>query len=98
MTLHEFLTHFKEETIIGSYVLVAILLELAFKQLKSHLKNKVYAKHIDEINTQNGEFFTEYYRKSQIIDVIRVTLFIGVFFLIVLYKSPSAFNLAIVAT
>lgn len=85
--------------IAGASILLSwIVLEIAFRTLKSRIKAAVYGKNPDPNDPRAGEYYMEYYRKSQIIDLVRVGLFFACVFALVLYRIPSAANFFVIAT
>lgn len=87
------------EEIAGVFVVLGwALLEFVFRTAKSRIKSAVYEKNVDPADPRAGEYYIEYYRKSQVIDLIRIGAFLVAAFSLVLYRIPSAANFFVVAT
>lgn len=87
------------EEIAGVFVVLGwALLEFVFRTAKSRIKSAVYEKNVDPSDPRAGEYYIEYYRKSQVIDLIRIGAFLVAAFSLVLYRIPSAANFFVVAT
>ena len=97
--LHDITDSLTRDEIAGAVVVLAwIVLEIAFRTAKSRIKTSVYGKNPDPGDPHAGEYYIEYYRKSQIIDLIRIGVFFSCVFALVLYRIPSAANFFVVAT
>lgn len=88
----------KEETVTVFALVSWMLLELVFRAVKSRIKSSVYEKNVDPTDPRAGEYYIEYYRKSQVIDLLRIGMFVVAAFSFILYRVPSAANFFVVAT
>ncbi len=87
------------EEIAGIFVVAGwILLELVFRAAKTRIKSSVYEKKVDPSDPRASEYYIEYYRKSQVIDLVRIGVFFVAAFSFVLYRIPSAANYFVIAT
>ena len=59
------------EIIFFISIISALLLEELFRLIKSTMKKRIYSKYAETKNPEATEFYIEYYRKSQVIDVER---------------------------
>ncbi len=88
----------REET-VGIFVIFAwAALEILFRFVKSRIKSSVYEKNVDPTDPKASEYYIEYYRKSQVIDLVRIGAFLVAAFSLVLYRIPSAANFFVIAT
>ena len=86
------------EVVFFLSVLSILFIEEVFRFIKSKMKKRIYSKFAETNNPEATDFYIEYYRKSQVIDVVRVGLFIMVIVYVILTKAPSMFNFFAIAT
>lgn len=79
-------------------IVVSLLIDWVLRKYKARVKREIYAQHEQEIlasednRRKNAEFYLAYYKKSQVIDTIRVGAFVIAFFVLVLSKTNAAIN------
>lgn len=77
---------------------VSLLIDWVLRRYKARVKREIYAQHEQEIlasednRRKNAEFYLAYYKKSQVIDTIRVGAFVLAFFVLVFSKTNAAIN------
>ncbi|MDD4151676.1 MAG: hypothetical protein PHR68_03615 [Candidatus Gracilibacteria bacterium] len=98
----DFIKEFREDIYIVIYILIALVLEIYFRKARRKIKNELHDRYGEITETKDGsfledEFYIEYYKKIQIIDLIRIVVMIALVFIIVLYKSPQTFSFFAIA-
>lgn len=99
----DFIKEFREDIYIVIYILIALILEIYFRKTRRKIKNELHDRYWeitetkDNCNFLEDEFYIEYYKKIQIIDLIRIVIIITLVFVIVLYKSPQTFSFFAIA-
>lgn len=71
--------------------------EITSRLAKATIKRRIYGRYANEKTPESGEFYLEYYRRSQIIDIFRILAFLLAMSTIVIYVVPGAFSFLAIA-
>ncbi len=98
----DILQNFREEIYLIWAILLTLSLEYYFRKAKANIKKQLHDRYWEitdenEIRLEDDEFYIEFYKKIQFIDLIRVSLIFVFIFWVILYKSPSAFSFLAIA-
>jgi hypothetical protein len=66
----------ENEWVILTLLVILIFIELAARKIKKSLKRKIFSQYDGSTDPEDSEYYLTYYRKSQIIDLIRALSFI----------------------
>lgn len=102
LDLLEIFKEFREEIYFIAFTIIIFSIEYYFRKTKKNIKKSLRDKYWEitesnEIALESDEFYIEYYKKIQLIDLIRIVLVLIFIFWIILYKSPSAFSFLAIA-
>lgn len=78
---------FGKEWMLISIICIFWIVEVIARNIKARMKKKIYAQYDGSTNPEHSEYYLEYYRKSQIIDLIRALSVIIVLSLILVSKA-----------
>lgn len=67
---------FEKEWIIISALSILLIIEIIARNIKKRLKKKIYSQYDGSTNPEDSEYYLEYYRRSQLIDLVRAVSFI----------------------
>lgn len=101
--LLEIFKEFREELYLIIFLFIIFCIEYYLRKSKKKIKNSLHAKYWEITNKNwielvNDEFYVDFYKKMQLIDLIRVLLIFIFIFWVILYKSPQAFSFLAIAT
>ncbi len=88
---------FQREYILIITITIGIIIEFISRSIKRKMKRSIFAQYDRSTDPEHGEYYLEYYRKSQIIDVVRVISFIVMIAVVISVKTSSGVNLFVVA-
>lgn len=102
LDLLEIFKEFREEIYFISFATIIFSIEYYFRKAKKAIKKSLHDKYWEiteweEISLESDEFYIEYYKKMQLIDLLRVSLIFVFIFGLILYKSPLAFSFLAIA-
>lgn len=66
----------QREQLLLFCVTLFLIIELISRKLRKKLKRTIFAQYDNSTDPRHAEYYLEYYRKSQIIDIVRVLSFI----------------------
>lgn len=97
-----YIKEFREDLYILAFIILAIALEWYFRKARQKIKQELHDKYWEITETNDSsfledEFYIDYYKKIQIIDLLRIIIIIALVFILILYKSPSAFSFLAIA-
>lgn len=95
--MNEFINFLEKESILLTVLIVGITIESISRNIKRRMKKTIFAQYDKSTDPKHAEYYLEYYRKSQIIDVIRIISLITVVFIGVSLKTSWGVNLFVVA-
>lgn len=95
--MNEILIFLQKEAMLIMIVTIGILIEIISRSIKKRMKKSIFAQYDKSTDPKHAEYYLEYYRKSQIIDVIRVLSIIIVVFIGITLKTSGGVNLFVVA-
>ena len=73
-------------------IAIGIIVESISRGIKSRMKRSIFSKYDNSTDQKHAEFYLNYYRKIQIIDVLRALSVIAILFVIMTFKSGSSFS------
>lgn len=79
-------------------IVVAISIELIARLVRSKIKNRIFARYDSSTDRENSEYYLEYYRKIQLVDLVRVVSIILLFMMIFIINTGVDLNFFAVAT
>ena len=68
-------------------IVVALFVELIARIAKTKTKNHIFARYDSSIDPKNSEYYLEYYRKIQVVDLIRVLWLVSVLIIIFIINT-----------
>lgn len=71
--------------------------EISSRFIKSAIKRRIYGQYAEVRGAEAGEFYLEYYRRSQIIDIFRILGFLAMINALIIYAVPGAFSFLAIA-
>ncbi len=86
----------EKDTLIISLVTVVIVIEIVAIFIKQSFKKKIFTIQKDVTEKENPEYYLEYYKKWQIIDLIRITSLIVALWVILIGRTHIGANFFIV--
>ena len=92
-----FLSWIQKETLPIIIILTAIFIEFVSRKIKKRIKRSIYSQYDQSTDPKHAEYYLEYYRKSQIIDIIRVISVIVSIAIILATKTSTGVNFFVVA-
>lgn len=95
--MNEILNFLEKETLLITIIIIGILIETISRSIKKRMKKSIFAQYDKSTDPKHAEYYLEYYRKSQIIDVIRVLSIIIVIAFLFATKSNSGANFFVIA-
>jgi hypothetical protein len=72
------------------------LIELISRTIKRKLKRSIYAEYDGSIDPQHGEYYIEYYRRGQFIDVARIFSYVCLIAFLIASQTNSGANILVV--
>ncbi len=96
-TMNELIILFQKESILITVIAIGITIEFITRSIKRRMKKSIFAQYDKSIDPKHAEYYLEYYRKSQIIDIIRVFSIIVVIGIGISIKTTGGVNLFVVA-
>ncbi len=88
---------FQREYILIITITIGVIIEFISRSIKRKMKRSIFSQYDRSTDPEHGEYYLEYYRKSQIIDVVRVISFIVMIAVVISVKTSSGVNLFVVA-
>lgn len=95
--MNEILNFLEKETLLITIIIIGILIETISRSIKKRMKKSIFAQYDRSTDPKHAEYYLEYYRKSQIVDVIRVLSIIIVIAFLFATKSSSGANFFVIA-
>lgn len=92
-----FLTWIQEEYFILLIILVALFIEITSRKIKKRLKKSIFSQYDQSTNPKHAEYYLEYYRKSQVIDIVRVLSVIVAGAFLLASKTSTGANFFVIA-
>ena len=77
---------------VFTVIAIGIIVESISRGIKSRMKRSIFSKYDNSTDQKHAEFYLNYYRKIQIIDVLRALSVIAILFVIMTFKSGSSFS------
>jgi hypothetical protein len=74
-----------------------LVIDMVARRIKRQMKKSIFAQYDDSTDPRHAEYYLEYYRRSQIIDVIRVIIFSVFVVVMISTQTANGFNLFVVA-
>ncbi|MBP6981786.1 hypothetical protein KBB25_03375 [Candidatus Gracilibacteria bacterium] len=97
--IFEFITaFFQSEHLLIFSVSIFLIIELVSRRLRKKLKQTIFSQYDNSTDQKHAEYYLEYYRKSQIIDIVRVLSFMILIGFLIASRTSSGANIFIVAT
>ncbi len=97
--IFEFITaFFQSEHLLIFSVSIFLIIELVSRRLRKKLKQTIFSQYDNSTDQKHAEYYLEYYRKSQIIDIVRVLSFLILIGFLIASRTSSGANIFIVAT
>lgn len=81
-----------QEWPLFTVIMIGLIIEVVSRAIKSRMKNSMFSKYDNSTDQKHAEYYLNYYRKIQIIDVIRALSVIAILFVIMTFKSGSSFS------
>lgn len=98
-TLPDFITTFFEsEHLLIFSVTVFLIIEIVSRRLRKKLKRTIFSQYDNSTDPKHAEYYLDYYRKSQIIDIIRVLSLIALISFLLVTRTSTGANVLVVAT
>jgi|GEM_PF-6944584 len=66
-------TFITKESVLVSFIIIALIIELISRHIKKKMKQSIFSKYDRSTDPKHAEFYLDYYRRSQVIDIIRVS-------------------------
>jgi hypothetical protein len=79
-------------------IVIAIGIETISRRIKRNLKKSIFTQYDATTDPKHSEYYLEYYRKSQTVDMIRIISVLVCFGFIFIYTIDQGINLLAVAT
>lgn len=77
-------------------ILIGLIVEVLSRSIKSRMKQSIFSQYENSVDPKHAEYYLKYYRKIQIIDVIRAISIILVLFVIMTFKTGGSMNFLLV--
>jgi hypothetical protein len=81
-----------EEGPMFTVIMCGLIIEIVSRALKSRMKRSIFSKYDNSTDQQHAEYYLNYYRKIQSIDILRAISVIAILFVIMTFKSGSSFS------
>lgn len=81
-----------QEWPVFTVVMIGLIIEVVSRAIKSRMKKSIFSKYDNSTDQKHAEFYLNYYRKIQVIDVVRALSVIAIIFVIMTFKSGSSFS------
>jgi hypothetical protein len=75
---------------------VGVLIEIVSRRIKSRLKKSIFTKYENSIDPEHAEYYLNYYRKIQSLDIFRALSILAVIFVIFTFKTGGSINFLVV--
>jgi hypothetical protein len=62
-----------KESVLVSFIIIALCIELVSRHIKKKMKQSIFSKYDRSTDPEHAEFYLDYYRRGQVIDIIRVS-------------------------
>ena len=62
-----------KESVLVSFIIIALCIELVSRHIKKKMKQSIFSKYDRSTDPKHAEFYLDYYRRGQVIDIIRVS-------------------------
>lgn len=95
--LAPFVIWIQKEYFILLIFLVALLIEVISRKIKRRLKKSIFSQYDQSTDPKHAEYYLEYYRKTQIIDIVRVISVIATIAIFLATKTNTWVNFFVVA-
>lgn len=87
-----------KESILVSFFIIAITIELISRNIKTRMKKSIFSQYDRSTDPKHAEFYLDYYRKGQIIDIIRVSSLLVLLSFFVVTRTGAGVNFFVIAT
>lgn len=92
------LAFFRSEWPIVATIVVALCIEVISRRIKRGMKKSIFRQYDGTTDPKHSEYYLEYYRKSQSIDMIRIVSVLVCFGFVFVHTIDQGINLLAVAT
>ncbi len=89
---------FQAEHLLIFCVILFLVIEFISRKIRKKLKRTIFAQYDNSTDPKHAEYYLEYYRKSQIIDIVRVLSFITLIGVMISDRTTTGANIFVVAT
>lgn len=96
--MFSFLSEFPHGSVVILIVGIWFIFEMVARILKSAMKQRIYSQYDNEKDPEAWEFYLQHYRKSQIVDIVRILGFLLAIGSLIVYAVPGAFSFLAIAT
>lgn len=79
-----------------SAIIIGIAIEIVSRRIKSRLKKSIFSEYENSIDPEHAEFYLNYYRKIQSLDIFRALSILVVLFVIFTFKTGGSINFLVV--
>jgi hypothetical protein len=86
----------KESTLVV-VILIAIIIELVSRSIKTKMKTSIFSQYDKSTDPKHAEFYLDYYRRGQVIDIIRVSSLLALLSFFVITRTGAWVNFFVIA-
>lgn len=90
------ITFIGREWPLFTVIVVWIGIEIVSRRMKSRMKKSIFSQYENSIDPEHAEFYLNYYRKIQSLDIFRALSVMVVLFVIFTFKTSSGANILII--
>jgi small-conductance mechanosensitive channel len=86
----------KESTLV-IFLTIAIVIELVSRNIKKRMKQSIFSQYDKSTDPKHAEFYLDYYRRGQVIDIIRVSSLLVLVSFFVVTRTGAGVNFFVIA-
>lgn len=72
--------------------MIGLIIEVISRAVKSRMKRSIFSQYDNSTDQKHAEYYLNYYRKIQVIDVVRALSVIAILFVIMTFKNGGSFS------
>ncbi len=86
----------KQEWPLFTVLIIWVGIEIISRRMKSRMKKSIFSQYENSIDPKHAEFYLNYYRKIQVIDIIRALSVILILFIVFTFKTGEGVNFLVI--